>query len=492
MATLTAAPAHLTHRSAVALAAAIRAGEVSARDVVEAHIARIERVQPRLNAIVADRFDAARAEADAADRRVAEAAPDEELPPLLGVPCTVKESWALRCMPNTAGLIARQSTPADGTAPVVARVMEAGAIPLGVTNTSEMCMWIESENRLYGRTRNAYDPARTAGGSSGGEGSIVGAGASPFGVASDIGGSIRLPSFFNGVFGHKPGLGVAPTTGHFPAAHGDSARMLAAGPLARRAEDLMPVLRAMAGPDGEDPLVGDVTLGDPADVDLRGLEVIVSEHATWLPIAADMRAARERAADALAAAGARVRHESLRDLRRAVELFLMALGEGNEETFKDLLAEAGAEDVKLSRAFAQALRGGGAHTVPTLLVLFAERVSERIPRRHVARTLEAAKSLERELDGLIGDGLLLHPPHARPAPKHGRTIGRAWLLTPAVAFNVLALPVTQVPLGLDWRGLPLGVQVVARRGGDHVAMAAALELERRLGGWVPPGWTEAS
>ncbi len=113
-------------------------------------------------------------------------------------------------------------------------------------------MWIESYNHVYGRTSNAYDPTRTAGGSSGGEGAAVGSGGSPFGLGSDVGGSIRLPAFFNGVFGLKPSPGVVPNTGQFPVTHGDAARLLTMGPLARRAEDLMPLLRLIAGPDGED------------------------------------------------------------------------------------------------------------------------------------------------------------------------------------------------------------------------------------------------
>src|SRR5207253_4609005 len=113
-------------------------------------------------------------------------------------PCTIKESIALTGMPHTAGLVARKGTLAGADAPTVARLRAAGAIPLGVTNTSELCMWMESNNRVYGRTGSAYDPSRTAGGSSGGEGAIVGAAGAPFGLGSDIGGSIRMPAFFNG------------------------------------------------------------------------------------------------------------------------------------------------------------------------------------------------------------------------------------------------------------------------------------------------------
>ena len=484
-----AAPAGtLTERSAVDLARAIRAGEVSSRDAVEAHIERLQAVQPRIKALAAERFDAARAEAEAADRRVAEANRAERLPPLLGVPCTVKESIALAGMPNCAGLLARRDHRATETAPAAARLVEAGAIPLGVTNTSEMTMWIESQNFVYGRTSNAYDPSRVAGGSSGGEGAAVGSGGSPIGLGSDIGGSIRIPAFFNGVFGHKATEGVVPNSGQFPAAEGEVSRMLSVGPLARRAEDLMPVLRLIAGPDGADPYCRDVDLGDPADVSLDGLDVVVSEQASRVPVSRELREVRERAAHALTAAGARVRHVPLRSLRRALDLYLAALQSGASKGFRELLEEeAGATGrLALHRVGWGALRRRGPHTMPTAILLATESLFARLPARRMRRALAAGEALSREVEAVIGDGVLLHPPHARVAPRHGRTVGRGWLVTPTAVFNLLGLPVTQVPLGLNPAGLPLGVQVAAGRDRDHLAIAVALELERAFGGWVPP------
>jgi fatty acid amide hydrolase 2 len=484
-----AAPAGaLTERSAVHLARAIRAGEVSSRDVVEAHIERLETMQPRTNALAAERFGPARREADAVDRRIAEADRSERLPPLLGVPCTVKESIALAGMPNCAGLLARRDHRATETAPAAARLMEAGAIPLGVTNTSEMTMWIESQNFVYGRTSNAYDPSRVAGGSSGGEGAAVGSGGSPVGLGSDIGGSIRIPAFFNGVFGHKATEWIVPNTGQFPVAEGEATRMLSVGPLARRADDLMPALRTIAGPDGIDPHCRAVELGDPADVRVDGLDVVLSEQTSWVPVSRELREARERAAHALAAAGARVRHESLRSMRRALELYLVALQAGASRGFRDLLEEetGAARRLAVHRAGWGALRRRGPHTWPTVILLVTESLFARMPERRAKRALAAGESLAREVEAVIGDGVLLHPPHARVAPRHGRTVGRGWLVTPTAVFNLLGLPVTQVPLGLDPAGMPLGVQVAAGRDRDHVSIAVALELERAFGGWIPP------
>jgi fatty acid amide hydrolase 2 len=472
----------LTERSAVDLAAAIRRGELSAKQVVEAHIARHIAWTPRLNALIADRFDDARRDAEAADARVAAATPDEDLPPLLGVPFTVKESIALTGMPQSTGLVARGAFRSTTTAPVPQRLIDAGAIPLGVTNTSELTMWIESDNRLYGRTNNPYDAGRTAGGSSGGEGAAVGCGGSPFGIGSDIAGSIRIPAFFCGVFGHKPSSGLVPNTGSYPATPGDDAgRMLATGPLARRGEDLMPLLRVIAGPDGIDHLTRDVTLGDPSAASLEGLTVTTIENSSLLPMTRELRDARERAVGALLAYGAIVRRVEFRTWRRAVLPYLAMLQSGASRATLGLLSDAGADPITV-RSLA---RRGGPHTLPTRLALAAELLPQ-MQGDAAEKLVETARELAAALVDTIGDGVVLHPAHQRVAPRHGRTVGRPWLFTPAAMFNLAGVPVTEVPLGLSDRGLPLGVQVAAALDRDHVSIAVGLALERVFGGWVPP------
>jgi fatty acid amide hydrolase 2 len=471
----------LTERSASQLATAIRARELTAADVVDAHIERHQRLAPRINALAAERFELARQEATAADERIAAATPGELLPPLLGVPFTVKESIALEGMPQSTGLLLRRDYRAAETAPPVQRLIDAGAIPLGVTNTSELALWIESTNRVYGCTNNPYDAARTAGGSSGGEGAAVGSGASPFGVGSDIGGSIRVPACFCGVFGHKPSPGLVPNTGHYPPTAGRAAEMLGTGPLVRRAEDLMPLLSIMAGPDGRDAFATPMTLGDPAAVSIEGLKLVTVEQASLLPISRAMRDARERAIGALVAAGATVRRIALRSWRSAALPFLATLQASAERQLTALLTEAGGS-APTWRALA---RAGATHTLPTRMTLATELLPA--PGGGSRRRLIAAgESLAAELKEAIGDGVLLHPAYPRTAPRHGRTIGRPWLLTPSAVFNLAGVPVTEVPLGLTSHGLPLGIQVAAGPGHDHLSIAVALELERVFGGWVPP------
>lgn len=478
----------LIERSATDLARAIREGELTSREVVGAHIEHTRKVNEQVRALVADRFDQAMDEATAADERVKAGG---DLPPFLGVPCTIKESFPVEGMPNAAGLVSRKDHRCEADAPAVARLREAGAIPIGVTNTSELTMWIESNNRLYGRTHNAYDRKRTAGGSSGGEGAAVGAGMAPIGLGTDIGGSIRLPAFFNGVFGHKPSTGLVPLTGHFPAPQGDgAARMLAAGPLARRAEDLMPFLRAVAGADADDALSRDGELRDPGEVSLEGLDVVVSEGATLIPVRGELRDARERAAGALAAAGASIRRERLTGMRRAVEYFLATLRDGAGGDLLEIFAMEA--EPKLGRVTLETVRRRSDHTIPLAIMFAANRLAEKVPAGYNRKQIAAGRALADEVNDTIGDGVMLHPPFPRVAPRHGTTVGRPWVLANMAVFNLLCLPVTQVPLGLGSKGLPLGVQVVAREDQDHLTIAVALELERAFGGWVAPWAAEKS
>jgi fatty acid amide hydrolase 2 len=476
----------VTERSATALAAAIRTGELSARSVVEAHIALLRRTAATINAISADRFDAALTDADRADRLRADTPDASLLPPLLGVPFTVKESISVAGMPNAAGVVARAAFRPERSAPTVERLIAAGAIPLGVTNTSELTLWIESDNRLYGRTNNPFDPTRTAGGSSGGEGAAVGSGGSPFGLGSDIAGSIRIPALFCGVFGHKPSAGLVPNTGMWPPTAGESGRMLAQGPLTRRAEDLMPVLRVIAGPDGEDPLTTELTLGDPAEVDLAALTVTTVEESSRLPLDRELRDARERAVGALLAAGASVRTVRLRSWRHALLPYMATLqagsADGSGRTTTALL-EANGEPAP---SWSSLLRAKAIHTLPTRVALASELLPPPGDSKATRRLLAEGRAIVAELLDAIGDGVLLHPAHPRAAPKHGHTLGRPWLLTPAAVFNLAGVPVTEAPLGRSSEGLPLGVQIAAAAGLDHVTIAVALELERVFGGWQPP------
>jgi fatty acid amide hydrolase 2 len=471
--------------SATEIARRIRARELGVHDVVLAHARRIQRVDPALHAVVQDRFALALAEAHRADGDLDSRSPSApDLPPLFGVPCTIKEAFALEGMPNTGGLVARKGRLAREDATAVKRLRAAGAIPLAVTNLSELCMWMESANRVYGRTNNAYDPERTAGGSSGGEGAIVGAGGSPFGLGSDVGGSIRMPAFFNGVFGHKPSGGLVPNSGQFPCAENDALRYLTTGPLCRRAEDLMPLLRVLAGPDGIDARCEAVSLGDPRAVKLEGLRVVVIRSNGIARVDPAIEDAIERAAGALAGKGARVVEARLDKLGRSLEMWSAMLNAAGGESFAELMGEGTAVSAGLE--LARWLVGRSVHTLPAIVLALLENVPRLVPRyaeKMVAQTLE----LRHDVESLVEPGgVMLFPPFPKLAPKHNRPLFAPLDFAYTAVFNVLQNPVTQVPLGLDPAGLPLGVQVVGVHGADHVPIAVARALEEIFGGWVPP------
>ncbi len=471
--------------SATRIARLIRDGEVTSREAVEQHVAQIERVNPLINAVVRDRFAAARREADAADELRASGA---ELPPLHGVPCTIKECFSLTGMPQSAGLVSRKHVVACEDATTVTRLRRAGAIPLGVTNTSELCMWMESNNFVYGRTNNPYDHGRIAGGSSGGEGAIIGAGGSPFGLGSDVGGSIRGPAFFNGVFGHKPSGGLVPNSGQHPHAENEVQRYCTTGPLARRAEDLMPLLRLLAGPDGIEAGCVEMPLGDPSSVSLEGRTLIHVEDNGAIAVSADLRAAQRRAVEALEQRGMRVRRASFPALKRQFDIWSAMMGEANETPFGTLLGEG--TPIRPLREIVKRMLGRSDHTLMASLLALVDPVPALLPKQ-ARRMVELGRTLRAELADMLGEGgVLLYPSHSSPAPRHNEPVRQALRLHMPWAYlgimNVLELPSTQVPLGLNGAGLPLGVQVVSRHGNDHVTIAVAMELERAFGGWVPP------
>jgi fatty acid amide hydrolase 2 len=470
--------------SATALARRIRARELSSREVLEAHLERIEQVNPVLNAVVKPRFAEARAEADSADARLARAGPHPQLPVFHGVPCTIKECFALEGMPNSSGLVARRHAVARHDATAVSRLRAGGAIPMGVTNVSELCMWMESSNRVYGRTNNPYDPRRIVGGSSGGEGAIIGAGASPFGLGSDIGGSIRMPAFFNGVFGHKPTGGLVPGTGQYPMAEGIARRYLSTGPLARRAEDLYPLLKLLAGPDGQDGECRPFDLRDPATVRLSELTVLDVEHDGRGRVHGELRQAQSRAADALAKRGARVIQTKFKGFSQALMIWSSMLGAGNVTPFGHLLGNG-----RPTRVAWELLRWTlrrSPHTLPAIALSFIERMNHWFPTM-TRKAIETGLALKAELEAALGpNGVMLYPSYPEPAPRHYAPLLIPIKWTYTALLNVLELPVTQVPMGLGSQGVPLGFQVAAAPGNDHLTLAVAQALEQEFGGWIPP------
>jgi fatty acid amide hydrolase 2 len=399
------------------------------------------------------------------------------------VPCTIKESFSLAGMPNSSGLVARAGLRAGADATAVARLRRAGAIPVGVTNVSELCMWMESDNRVYGRTRNPYDPRRIVGGSSGGEGAVVAAAGVPFGLGSDVGGSIRMPAFFNGVFGHKPTGGLIPNSGQFPATDGGS-RYLTSGPLCRRAEDLWPLVQLLAGPDGIDSGCTAFVLGDPAKVELSKLRVYTIESNGFVKVAPALVTAQRQAAAALGKLGARVETLEIPLLKQSLGIWSSMLAEIGGPTFGEMLGNG--KPISNGLEVLRLLFGRSAHTVPAVGLAILNDLVDKLPGQ-TEKFLALGRELRVELDRMLDkDSVLLYPSYTRPAPPHNQPLYMPvqWVYT--AIWNVMEVPATQVPLGLDVEGLPLGVQVIGRWGYDHLTIAVAQALERAFGGWVPP------
>jgi len=474
--------------SAIQLADLIRTRELSPVEVVQTHIDRIEAVNPKINAVVHPRFEAAMAEARHAEARVMDSEA-EDLPPLWGVPCTIKSAFAVQGMPWDSGLVARKDRVADEDAVTVARLKAAGAIPMGLTNVPEGLMWFETYNTLHGRTGNPYGPGRTPGGSSGGEGSVIGAGASPFGLGSDVAGSIRLPSFFCGVFGHKPSGGRVSCDGQYPPTEGPRSRILATGPMARRAEDLLPLMRILAEPDWK----ADCTEGDhslrrfPAieEGDLSGVRVIVAESNGRMPVTKAVRESIVAAGAALQKRGAFVQHWRHPSLKHALELWLALIEETSGWSFAEILG--GGEPIGLRRQLlAKAIRRSP-HILPSLALVLLEKATMGKASETMHRLADEGRALKADLDYRLGDdGVMLHPAFPRVAMRHRVAMVRPYEFAYTAIFNALRLPSTQVPLGLDSHGLPLGTQVVGAEGRDALTMAVARALELEFGGWVWP------
>lgn len=470
-------------KSATELAALIRRGDTSSVEVVDLHIERLRKLNPVLNAVVRVRLREARREAQEADRILKARGPGG-VGPFHGVPCTIKESFEVEGMPQSAGLVSRNGRRGVLDAPAVRRYRDAGAIPLGVTNVSELLMWLESNNRVYGRTNNPYDPSRIVGGSSGGEGAAVGAGFAPIGLGADIGGSIRMPAFFNGVFGHKPSSGLVPNTGQWPIAENEALGFLSTGPLARRAEDLWPLLTALAGPDGACAACREMELGDPDAVEVSSLRVLNVPDNGVTPVHRDLRDAQQRVADALAARGARVSDRRFVGLKRSLHYWAASMSAAGGTAFGVLMGDGTRKP--LLREFARWTVRRSHHTLPALALAALERVPEAFSGR-THRLVVEARELRRQLtEALREDGIMLFPSYAQPAPRHYTPLLRPFDWVYTAIINVMGFPATQVPLGLNAAGLPLGVQVIAAHGNDHLTIAVARELERIFGGWVPP------
>ena len=493
------------------IAARIAAGELTSRDAVEHFIGRLKAVNGKLNAVVVDLSESARqaaAEIDKARSR------GDKLPPLAGVPVTIKECFDLPGTASTFGLTSRRHEIESKDDPYVAALRAAGAIPIAKTNLPQLMIFTETDNPLYGRTNNPWDPERSCGGSSGGEAAVIAAGGSPLGLGNDIGGSLRVPAAFCGITSIRPTAGRTPDHCAHGLPIGQTGIVSQVGPMARHVEDLVLGLSVLDRT--RDPfVVPGPELGDPNAVELSRLRFATFTDDGEFPIAPAAKRAVAEATQMLIAAGAKPAAWKEPTLSRATDLLFACLSADRTAAFRrllhgnkvdrrvrPLLLTAGMPSW-LRRVLASALDAAGQGRSARNMRRFASgsaddywQTMEAIAnfRNDLLRSLEAA-------DGGPID-FILCPAYALPAVRHGATEllpmpGAYTPLANVSGFPAGVVPVTRVRPGEESdrpqsrdivdrvaresergsAGLPIAVQVIARPWRDHVALAAMAKIE---------------
>ena len=465
----------LNFLSAAAMAEGIRHNKFSATELVEAHLARIQKLNPKLNAFVQVDTEGALCQARGADEDLRRS---EKLGPLHGVPITIKSSIEVKGLRAESGTKLRAGFVATRDAPLVSRLRNAGAIILGTTNTPELLMAWETDNLLYGRTNNPWDLARTPGGSSGGEAAAIAAGCSAGGVGSDGGGSIRVPAHFSGICGLKPTPGRIPATGHFPTSVGPFALLGVVGPMARTVADLKLLFEVMQGPDDGDPSAAPVPVRWPAHADVKNLRVGYFEEDGRTPVSEETRAAVRTAAEALRRAGFDVRPFRPEGLEQARDVWWQFFGMAGAMLLGPMIKGREADLSPILKQFSSWVAAGTPHTAQSLL------------DNWILRDVLRMQIFEQMRDYPV----LLCPVAAIPAFRHGE---RSWEINGKTVryldawsytewFNLLGSPAAVVPVGRSSEGLPIGVQISARPWQEELVLAVAETVEKECGGWKAP------
>jgi amidase len=481
----------MPYRTVSALRAALAARQVSAGELANQAIARIEALDARINAVVVRDFAPARTQAEAADQALARG----EQRPLLGIPITVKESFNVAGLPTTWGIPGTERVPVNSDAVAVARLKAAGAIILGKTNVPVMLADWQSHNPVYGVTNNPWNAARTPGGSSGGGAAALAAGFVPLEFGSDIAGSLRVPAHFCGVFAHKPSHGIVPMRGMAPPGAPDLALtapvdLAVVGPMARSAEDLALALDATAGPDEAEAGAYALRLPAPRHAALRDYRVLVIDQHPVHPTAASVRQALGQVAGELERLGCKLGRASnllpdLTELGLTFTTLLMAFIGGEIPAADYARArEAVGPGPANERDFADVSRRGLVLSHRDWLV--ADRRRYRIASQW--------RALFREWDVVLCPVMpttaFAHD-HSEMNARQIRVDGQAVPYGAQSMWSSLATltgqPSTAMPIGRD-EGLPIGMQIIGPSFEDRTTLEFARLLERERGGFVaPPG-----
>lgn len=473
--------------TATRLARAIRNGRLSSREATEAHLERIARLNGPINALVAVDRDGALKAAGAADRVRAKKA--IKLGPLHGVPITIKEAFDVAGLATTSSHPPLKDNIAASDASLVARLRAAGAVILGKTNVPELCADFQTESPLFGTTKNAWDARRTAGGSTGGGAAAVAARLSPLELGSDIGGSVRNPAHYNGIFSLKPTEWRVPSRGHVPDLPGVTRTvryMGVFGPLARSVEDLETALRIVAGPDGNEAEAAPVPIGPAPALTPKGLRIAVLDSNPLVKVSSDTAAVVEATARLLAKAGAKVKHaapegldwqQSWDDWSDLFQYLIRALQPmGERERF---IAKIASPDPSV-RSVARAAKLDMAEFFAVL------------DRRD--RTIRACETFLDDYDAwlmpVMPDAAFIRQKASAPLMIDG--VAHPYFFA-GTSYNYLAnftgQPSIVLPCGFSREGLPIGLQLTGKRWGEAKLLGVAKALERLLPPCpVPPNY----
>jgi amidase len=466
------APTDLLFKSATEIAQIIRDKQVSSVDIVNACYARIDEVNPKINAVVAVCRERALAEAQLADEAIAAG---KIVGPLHGVPFTIKDSFDTEGVVSTGGTLGRKGYVPGKDATVVARVRRAGGILLGKTNTPEFTLGggaRETYNLLFGQTYNPYNTAYLCSGSSGGAGAIVAAAGSYFDIGSDYGGSIRGPAFANGIAGIKPTYGRSPRTGHIVGYGGPFDNFQETGPLARSVDDLYLILSLICGPDNWDAAMAPVPLGDPTQVDLKKLRVAWYTDNGTVEASKEVQALVKRCVGYFSALGCKVTQDRPPKFKELTDTRTRFSGADGYDHMRRLLKKHGTIQAS------PALRIEG----------------EALPSADFTRLCEEMDAIKSvQLAWLENYDLILCPVTVR-APQR---VPQEFLLPVSTGagyggmtseYNTTGWPAGVVRAGTssDEPGLPLGIMAVGQPWRDDVVIAALKYIESKSGGWQRP------
>jgi Asp-tRNA(Asn)/Glu-tRNA(Gln) amidotransferase A subunit family amidase len=470
------------HYSSISeISALFRAKQISPLELLESHLDRIASLQPKLNAFVHLDADAARTAAKSATQQIVK---NEPIGPLHGIPVTVKSCIEVVGWPVPAGSLLRKNETPSRSAPIVGRLLAAGAILVGSTNTPEFLMAYETDNRVNGPTSNPWNLAHSSGGSSGGEAAAIASGCSFGGIGSDGGGSIRVPGHFCGICGLKPTPGCIPATGHVPPGNSSFGWIGVVGPMARTVSDLRSLFNVLAGPDPGDSFSVPAPIQEIRAEKLHGLRIGILDSPTIGSATPESFAAVNRAAGLLEQTGFRVEPFGLHNLDRALDLWWFFFGPVIAQLFAQQISGKESQLSSIFLDYLEAARTEAPVSMPEFVAKSAARDFER------ARILKAMEDVP----------VLLSPVSSAPAFRHGEGTWRSGpgkgpsekidgyreTMRHSQWLNLAGLPGLSVPISISSGGLPIGVQLIGRPFDEELLLSVAESLELARGPWGPP------